>query len=251
MHRKSYLLVEFDGKLRSFLFADGELQTEYQPGWYDGGRHQKISEAFKNWRRFKTHDETTLAKAMLKHCGMFEEVPVVHPDRRLEANRIIDENNEPYLVDYRGGKPCETITSRMNEHGEPINADGISTRLCDNHGVAYPSPPEGQQRYRVMVGLTAGASYCDYHRMWMSADPRDAALQVMAYLDTPEGSGPFGFKSDRVVQSIVTNIDTEETYFYVGPNCDESAESKALGAMFNRLISGADDFDFALGDIGL
>lgn len=242
MHRKSFLLVELDGKLRSFLVMEGEVDDAFakHDTSYDTARVARMDKAIQNWARFKVRDEASLLKVLAKHFPGFSEVPVVHDDRRLEANRIFDEGHEPHTIRYWGenrDKPAASYTSRMDADGDQITKDGIKTRFCDNHGVPYPTPPEGQRRFRIGVAVGIG-SYSDYHRMWMAATPREAALQCAEYLDSPEGQGPFGFKRETIRHMHVTDLDSEETHFFVGPNCDESAESLALGAMFNQLARG-------------
>jgi hypothetical protein len=116
--------------------------------------------------------------------------------------------------------------------------------LCDLQGVPYPAAPEGQHRYRISVNYARGASFCDYHKMWIGVNAKEAAKLCLDYLanspDTKQLRGLFGATPELINQVLTIDVDSQDMNFFFGADLSENAETDALTTVF-RHMSGMDD----------
>lgn len=219
------LITTFDGDDTETLVTFNMGKSVPTKFW--SGEH----ELAKAWSRFKVRDRTSFNKVAAKWFPKFVEIESPTQDLRLLINGFIDAGHQVCVAEIDDDNRISIHgAGRENEKGEAINADGVLMSECDINGVAYPKPPEGQHRYRITV-IYSGASYCDYHKMWFGATPKDAAKFC---LDNMPTNPLFDSSVEHILQTIVADVDTNETCFFNGPDLSETVETKMLATLFGR-----------------
>ena len=227
------LITTFDGDETETLVSFNMGKSVPTKFW--SGEH----ELAKSWSRFKVRDRASFDKAASKWFPNFIEIESPSQDLRLLINGFIDAGHSVCVAEIDDDNRISIHGAvRENEDGERINRDGVPMSECDLDGVPYPKAPEGQRRYRITVCYGGGASYCDYHKMWFGATPRDAALSCVDYLQNdPEALRiPEIFRSGGIGQIHAVDIETEQTFFFNGADCGQSADSKMLESLFNHAV---------------
>ncbi len=244
------VVIEDDRKIYelSIEHNDDTPYRERRPGsWYHGTHMDPVT---RSWSRRKEHTFESFEKSLFKVFPTAIELVGQCADFQEEVNRLTEygEVYHFYVTEY-GVR--ENPATRMDANGEWVSLDDIPLRLINvMTGVPYPKPPPGQQRYTVGVTSSNGISYNDVHKMIMAATPRDAALEVIEFLDNGGGmtgqfAGMFQIKRHQVGMVMVTDKDTEQTTFFRGANADQNADDIQMTKTWGRMFSAEEEGDEA------
>lgn len=247
----TFLIIHFVDKSRAiWKIASGPCERISER--HHTEREPLVEKMYRNVRLLKNQSVDNVTKTILKHFPDAEPIVGVHEDARLEANRLCD-LGEVFVGEFReySGKwsfDCR-MTNRMAENFEYIHPDGTLDRFVNViTGKKYPVPGEGEAAYRISYSYEGGVSGTDYHAVTVAKTPREAIEKLLAQHEKQFTERPdkFGFlaescKREKLVSASAVNIETDETFWFSGPDLTENDHTRALGNLFTMV---ADDSEY-------